>query len=194
MEIPADGIYLSIASKIANIASHFAFSEGVNVAWWRKALRGSTLAEPHRVYDYGHSLWPRILAGRHLNLVAVGCILVAASPVNGPLLQRASRVSATKPRRAAHVADTHSLGGTRQVHRVSIRPNREHSNAVKRVYADSTGGDNTKCHSDEGYWLQRSLPIFFLRGAGFAVNCTSHTPSPSIWLPYMATRLPSPMV
>ncbi|KAI4244058.1 MAG: hypothetical protein L6R42_010563, partial [Xanthoria sp. 1 TBL-2021] len=86
-------VYLAIASAATNILLHFALTQAVTVAWWRRALRkNTTIGDLHRSWDYGQSLWAAITSGRHFSAIALASILVALVPINGPLLQRASRV------------------------------------------------------------------------------------------------------
>ena len=85
--------YLSIASTVTNVTLHFAISEGIGVAWWRRALKEKTsITDLHRCWNVGNNAWAASFAGRHFNLIALACLLVTVSPINGPLLQRASRV------------------------------------------------------------------------------------------------------
>lgn len=87
-------VYLSIASTLTNITLYFAFTKGVTISWWRRAMKDEThLADLHRYWDYSSSLWAASTAGRRFNLVALACVLVAIAPINGPFLQRASRVT-----------------------------------------------------------------------------------------------------
>ncbi|KAJ9612887.1 hypothetical protein H2200_002828 [Cladophialophora chaetospira] len=87
-------VYLSIASTITNISHTYALWEGITVAWWHKALKdGTNVGDLHRFWAFGNSFLSAILAGRYFNLIALACILVAISPVNGPLLQRASTIT-----------------------------------------------------------------------------------------------------
>ncbi|EXJ79179.1 hypothetical protein A1O3_08680 [Capronia epimyces CBS 606.96] len=87
-------VWLSVASTASNIMLHFALSEGANVSWWRRAMRPQTqLADLHRNWAFGNSLWTASTAGRHVDLIAVASILTAMAPISNPLLQRASRVT-----------------------------------------------------------------------------------------------------
>ena len=87
-------VYLAIASAVTNIALHFALSEGITVAWWRRATLDNTeIGDLHRYWSHGNSLWAAMTSGRNMNLMAVACLLVALGPINGPLLQRAIRTS-----------------------------------------------------------------------------------------------------
>lgn len=90
----APTVYLSIASTVTNIALQVALTEALNTAWWRKALRpGTQVNDLHRYWEFGNSLKAASLSGRNINLAAIACILAAIAPINGPLLQRASRVN-----------------------------------------------------------------------------------------------------
>ncbi|KAE9378619.1 hypothetical protein N431DRAFT_450566 [Stipitochalara longipes BDJ] len=86
-------VYLSIISTLTNIMIHYALSQGITTAWWNRALKTNTkIADLHHFWATGNSLLAAINSGRNFNLVALASILVAVSQVNGPLLQRASRV------------------------------------------------------------------------------------------------------
>ncbi|KAL8704462.1 MAG: hypothetical protein Q9201_002378 [Fulgogasparrea decipioides] len=86
-------VYLAIASTLANVFIHFALSQAICVAWWRRATQSNTkISDLHRHWNYGDSLWASVTSGRHMNVIAVASVLVAIVPINGPLLQRASRV------------------------------------------------------------------------------------------------------
>jgi hypothetical protein len=87
-------VYLSIASTITNIALTYALMEGATIAWWNKALKdGTRIADLHDVWAFANSFLSAVMCGRRVSLMAVACILVALSPVNGPLLQRATTIS-----------------------------------------------------------------------------------------------------
>ncbi|KAL8787562.1 MAG: hypothetical protein Q9213_002124 [Squamulea squamosa] len=86
-------VYLAISSAVTNILLHFALTQAVTVAWWQRALqKDTTIADLHRNWDYGQSLWAALTSGRHFSTIALASILVALVPINGPLLQRASRI------------------------------------------------------------------------------------------------------
>ncbi|KAL8749203.1 MAG: hypothetical protein Q9184_006900 [Pyrenodesmia sp. 2 TL-2023] len=86
-------VYLAIASAAINIFLHFALAEAVTTTWWRRALKQqTTVADLHRCWEHGQSLWVALTSGRKFSLVALASILVALGPINGPLLQRASRI------------------------------------------------------------------------------------------------------
>ncbi|CAM1508633.1 Fc.00g054810.m01.CDS01 [Cosmosporella sp. VM-42] len=86
------GVYLAIASVLANIVLRYTFSKGVEISWWVTAMKeGTTVKDLHNIWSYGMSLQASLLAGRNFNYVALTAILLALVPVNAPLAQRASR-------------------------------------------------------------------------------------------------------
>jgi hypothetical protein len=86
-------VYLSIASTVVNICLEYAFLIGLDIAWWQTALASdTTIGTLHNVWRHGHSFFGALTAYRHPNLIAIACILVSITPINGPLLQRASQV------------------------------------------------------------------------------------------------------
>jgi hypothetical protein len=86
-------VYLSIASTVVNICLEYAFLIGLDIAWWRTALASdTTVGTLHNVWRHGHSFFGALTAYKRPNLIAIACILVSITPLNGPLLQRASQV------------------------------------------------------------------------------------------------------
>lgn len=86
-------VYLAIASAATNIFLQFALTKVVTVAWWSRVLqKDTTIADLHRSWEHGQSLWAALASGRHFSAFALASILVAIIPINGPLLQRASLI------------------------------------------------------------------------------------------------------
>lgn len=86
-------VWLAVTSALSDIFLKFAFAEGIIVCWWKRASRGSTVKDLHQTWDFGHSVWASLLAGRKFNIVALACIIVTLVPLNGPLTQNASTVT-----------------------------------------------------------------------------------------------------
>lgn len=178
-------VYLSIASTLTNITLYFAFTKGVTISWWSRAMKdGTHLADLHRYWDYGGSLWAASTAGRRFNLVALACVLVAIAPINDPFLQRASRVTTAQqhstPTLGISLAPAIPLGFSGYIsgrgHDVSLyttnfTPTVQAYNNRAPIIMGSTG-----CG---GVCSAKVLAV------GFAVNCSSYPfafdlrPSPS---------------
>lgn len=85
-------VLLATLSAVANTCLQFARSEGVIIAWWRKALHGGTLYDLNRYWESGDSVRAAAMPGRGFNLVALATITAQIVIIDGPLLQRASHV------------------------------------------------------------------------------------------------------
>ncbi|RDL40421.1 uncharacterized protein BP5553_00400 [Venustampulla echinocandica] len=85
-------VYLALFMSGTNMLARFAFSEGVKIAWWCKALRGGTITDLHNHWDHADGILPALFSGRQFSLVALGTIAVTVMVIDQPLIQRASSV------------------------------------------------------------------------------------------------------
>lgn len=58
--------YIAIFTAISNLSMRYAAIQGVVIAWWYKALKGSTLASLHWDWRSGTTLRGALTAGRHM--------------------------------------------------------------------------------------------------------------------------------
>ncbi|KUJ10178.1 uncharacterized protein LY89DRAFT_723950 [Mollisia scopiformis] len=93
-------VWLSAASTLANLSLGLALAEGLNIVFWREAIRGSSLNDLN-TYASGGSLIGALLSfyGGNKNkktlAVIAGIALTTLSTFRGPVIQRASVVSFT---------------------------------------------------------------------------------------------------
>ncbi len=85
-------VLLAIFSALANACLRFAFSEGHVIAWWREALRGSSISNLHSHWVYGQGFFGGIFARPNINVVALSSFFITIVLIDGPLLQRASTI------------------------------------------------------------------------------------------------------
>jgi hypothetical protein len=85
-------VLLAILTTVANATLAFALSEGIRIAWWHKALKGGTLHDLHRYWEFGTSIKNALLSGKHFNVAALGALASILILIDNPLLQRASSV------------------------------------------------------------------------------------------------------
>lgn len=88
---------LAILSSVLDHALSTALYTSVAIAWWRSALRGTTLARQHYFWAHGTGscVIPNIFAGYHANKIYLVYALVGiAKFVNNPLFQRATQIVA----------------------------------------------------------------------------------------------------
>jgi hypothetical protein len=86
--------YLAICTAVANQAMRYAAFQGVMVAWWSGALRGSTLARLHTDWRAGTTVIGALATGRHMGLLGLACIFSTLVAIDGPLLQKATTIVA----------------------------------------------------------------------------------------------------
>lgn len=82
-------VYVSALTAVTNTLARFAFSNGVKITWWRKALKGGSFADLHHRWSHADGFWSAVLAGRHFNPIALSCIAVTIIVIDQPLIQRA---------------------------------------------------------------------------------------------------------
>src|ERR1700753_1421525 len=68
------------STAIANLSMRYACIQGVVIAWWSRACRGSTLAQLHHDWRSGTTLRGALTAGRHMGLLGLACIFSILGP------------------------------------------------------------------------------------------------------------------
>ncbi|KAK5163275.1 uncharacterized protein LTR77_010861 [Saxophila tyrrhenica] len=84
--------YLAICTAVANLEIRYACVQGVAIAWWSRALRGTTLARLHYDWRAGTTVVGAMASGRRMGLLGLACICSVLVVANAPLLQRATTV------------------------------------------------------------------------------------------------------
>lgn len=77
--------YLAVCTAVANLAMRYACIQGVIIAWWTMALRGSGLAKLHYAWRSGTTLRGALTSGRHMGLLGLACIVSTIVVVDGPV-------------------------------------------------------------------------------------------------------------
>ncbi|KAL8730263.1 MAG: hypothetical protein Q9181_004730 [Wetmoreana brouardii] len=170
-------VYLAIASALANIFIHFALSQAICVAWWRRATQPNTkISDLHRHWNYGDSLWASVTSGRQMNIIAVASLLVALVPINGPFLQRASRVGLGRfvhnPEVQLQIAQQLPIGYTGFVASGRGRPYASFLTPEFKNILNATNNLAPISLVSKGCAGECTTRV---RGAGFMVNCVHST-------------------
>ena len=85
-------VYTNACSMMERLTESRTGMQGVVIAWWVRARRGSTLTKLHHDWRSGTTLRGALTAGRHMGLLGLACILSTLVVIDGPLLQRSSTV------------------------------------------------------------------------------------------------------
>ena len=75
--------YLAVCTAVANLAMRYACIQGVVIAWWYRALHGSTLAKLHWDWRSGTTLRGALTAGSHMGLLGLACIFSTIVVMDG---------------------------------------------------------------------------------------------------------------
>ena len=86
-------VLIAIFVAIANTVLPFLLFQGVQRAWWCKALEGATIGDLHRYWSYGTSVISSASSGKNFNFVALANLFTALVVIDGPLLQRSSTIT-----------------------------------------------------------------------------------------------------
>lgn len=90
----------------------YAAIQGVVVAWWYRAMRGSTLADLHWDWRSGTTLRGAFTAGRHMGMLGLACIFSTIVVIDGK--QVSYSVHLTKLLNDLNVSSNHIF--VRQAH------------------------------------------------------------------------------
>ncbi len=84
--------YLAIFTAIANQSMRYAAIQGVVIAWWLRAITGTSIERLQRDWRSGTSFRSAILAGRRMGSLGLACLFSVIVVIDGALLQRSSTV------------------------------------------------------------------------------------------------------
>lgn len=90
--------YIAIFTAIANLSVRYAAIQGVVIAWWIRASKGSTLAKLHWDWRAGTTLRGAVTAGRHTGLLALACIFSVIVVIDGECYKKLSVLKMTVDR------------------------------------------------------------------------------------------------
>jgi hypothetical protein len=89
-------IILSGLSGLSNLCLALAIAEGVAIAWWRKALKGATVAELHESWSFSMSFGSILQHFYRLDVIALAALAGKLAILDGILFQRASTTYTTQ--------------------------------------------------------------------------------------------------
>lgn len=132
-------VYLSVAYTITNALLAAALAHDATISWWRKVIGPkTTLEDLHNYWAFSGNIKETLLAGRKTNLIAIAVLLVAVTPANSPLLQRASTV---------------------RLHNTTLTGETVHIPALKNFSSSDGSGYLTGRQSNPGYLAPKFEPV-----------------------------------
>ncbi len=85
--------YLAIITAVTNQSIRYSTVTGTIIAWWLRAIKGSTMLSLHWDWAMSVRLTKALSSGKRFNILARACICSTLIAIDGPLLQRASSVT-----------------------------------------------------------------------------------------------------
>ncbi|EME77393.1 uncharacterized protein MYCFIDRAFT_209342, partial [Pseudocercospora fijiensis CIRAD86] len=83
-------VILALLNNVANLAFGLAIANGVAIAWWRKALNGTTIEKLHNSWNFSSSIKAIALAGKSFNGIALAALMAKFTIIDGILMQSAT--------------------------------------------------------------------------------------------------------
>ncbi|OQN98729.1 hypothetical protein B0A48_15395 [Cryoendolithus antarcticus] len=86
-------VIVTILNSAANLAFSLAIANGVAIAWWRKALKGSTIEDLHDSWNFSSSVKAAALSAvtfKGFNTIALAALIAKCTIIDGILLQSAT--------------------------------------------------------------------------------------------------------
>ena len=88
-------VLLNVANQIQNLGLFTLISQGVAIAWWRRALHGTTLSNLHRNHAYSYSFLSILTYFKHFNLIALAGLMAKFAVIDSTLFQTATKTAMT---------------------------------------------------------------------------------------------------
>ncbi|KAF2127030.1 hypothetical protein P153DRAFT_388351 [Dothidotthia symphoricarpi CBS 119687] len=89
-------VLLNIANQMQNLGLLTMIGQGLAIAWWRKAMDGSSLEKLHRNHAYSYSVYAIVTSGKHFNLVALAALMTKFAVIDSTLFQTATKTHITQ--------------------------------------------------------------------------------------------------
>ncbi|KAK4579990.1 hypothetical protein LTR86_000192 [Recurvomyces mirabilis] len=86
----APNVILSGLNSLSSICFSIAIGNGIAIAWWRRALKGSTIQDLHRSWSFSTSLKEVAVAGKYFNVIALAALTTKLTIIDNVLMQRAT--------------------------------------------------------------------------------------------------------
>ncbi|KAH0842950.1 hypothetical protein AYO21_03335 [Fonsecaea monophora] len=86
----APNVILSVCNSGASVCIAIAVAQGIAVSWWRRAMKGATIADLHNTWAFGSSIASVVLNVKYFNIAALAAIVTKLTIIDGILFQRST--------------------------------------------------------------------------------------------------------
>ncbi|CAO2649267.1 Nn.00g066520.m01.CDS01 [Neocucurbitaria sp. VM-36] len=177
-------VLLNIANQIQNLGLITLIGQGLAIAWWRKALRGSSLKTLHKNHAYSYSFYAIITSGKHFNIIALAALMTKFAVIDSTLFQKATKTEITQQIAYANASVTRWIVTNWQPNRGGIPGDEGNIKTVDAAWASVLEAYNGKIANGKVHDLLEGNASFFdcpfrqecsgaIKGLGFAFNCST---------------------
>ena len=176
-------VLLNIANQVQNLGLITLIAQGLAIAWWRKALKGSSLGTLHRNHAYSYSFYSILTSGKHFNMIALAALMAKFAVIDSTLFQKATRTRITQQHNYANQTVTGWIEPKWEAHSGGIPGELGSIKTVDAKWASVIEAYVGKIANGKVHDNLNNKASFFncpfrqecsglVRGAGFAYNCT----------------------
>jgi hypothetical protein len=179
-------VLLNIANQVQNLGLITLIAQGLAIAWWRKALRGSSLRTLHRNHAYSYSFFAIITSGKHFNMIALAALMTKFAVIDSTLFQKATKTVITQERNYTNATVTAWIESKWQTNSGGIPGDEGSIKTVDAAWAGVIDAYNGKIANGKVHDLLEDYSSFFdcpyrqecsgnIKAIGFAFNCKTDT-------------------
>jgi hypothetical protein len=177
-------VLLNIANQVQNLGLITLVGQGLAIAWWRKALRGSSLKTLHKNHAYSYSFYAIVTSGKHFNIIALAALMTKFAVIDSTLFQKATEAIVTQQKDYANVTMTGWIATNWVPNKDGIPGQGVTIKTVDSAWANVLDAYNGKIANGKVHDLLDDKASFFgcpyrqecsghVRGLGFAFNCST---------------------
>ncbi|KAF1969691.1 hypothetical protein BU23DRAFT_235919 [Bimuria novae-zelandiae CBS 107.79] len=179
-------VLLNVANQIQNLGLLTMVAQGLAIAWWRKALKGSSLNALHRNHAYSYSFYAIITSGRHFNTIALAALMTKFAVVDSTLFQKATKTTITQQNAYMNSPVTAWMATDWPVNQGGIPSKNNTTKTVDAAWANVIDALTGKIANGKMHDLLEGHASFFgcpyrqectgtIKGIGFAYDCSTTT-------------------
>ncbi|KAF2626069.1 hypothetical protein BU25DRAFT_449747 [Macroventuria anomochaeta] len=179
-------VLINIANQFQNLGLITFISQGLAIAWWRKAMQGSSLGTLHRNHAYSYSFYSIVTSGKHFNIVALAALMTKFAIIDSTLFQKATKTIVTQQVNYKNVSVTGWMETNWPVNSGGVPGENGAIKTVDTAWAGVINAYNGKIANGKVHDTLRNNASFFdcpfrqecsgaFKALGFAFNCSTTT-------------------
>ncbi len=178
-------VLLNIANQVQNLGLITLIAQGLAIAWWRKALKGSSLGQLHRNHSYSISFYSIVTSGKHFNLIALAALMTKFAVIDSTLFQKATKVYVNQQYNYDRALVTGWMDSVWQPNSGGIPGDNGNTKTIDQAWANVLTAYEGKIANSKVHDLLGNKSSFYncpyqqecygyVQGLGFSFNCSTN--------------------